>query len=97
MNCIEIIQLRASGVTEADQASAMVREIHQQPWHPCRYDREHPDSWKILRNSVCETDLCLHLHWKSEEHFLKPSTFGLRLARALEEYGIINHSIWQET
>ncbi|MEA1966953.1 MAG: hypothetical protein U9N77_01850 [Thermodesulfobacteriota bacterium] len=96
MNFIEIIQLRASGIAEAEQANAMVKTMDMEYKYKSQHDKEQPDSCKILKNAVFETDISLHIHWKKEKLSFKPSIFGLCIATALEQYGIINHSIWQE-
>ena len=51
---------------------------------------------KTYRHAALETDLSLHLHWESENPEQNGSTLGLRLAQALKEFGLIDHSIWIE-
>ena len=51
---------------------------------------------KTYRHAALETDFSLHLHWDSENPKQNGSTLGLRLAQALKEFGLIDHSIWIE-
>jgi len=51
---------------------------------------------KIYRHAVLDSDLSVHLHWKSEGPPQDKSTLGLRLAQALQEFGLIDHSLWIE-
>ena len=51
---------------------------------------------KTYRHAALETDLSVHLHWESEQPEQNGSTLGLRLAQALKEFGLIDHSIWIE-
>ena len=53
---------------------------------------------KIYYHSVVETDLSIHLHWKSEpgsQHHKSP--LGLKFSYALRSLGLLNHSVWVET
>ena len=97
MNCIEIIQLRAPGVAEANQAKTMINRMHTSRSRQCVYDSDIPRAWKIFKSPLYQTDISLHLYWEKESCPSKPSIFGLRIAKALEYYGLISHSIWQET
>lgn len=51
---------------------------------------------KTYRNAALETDLSLHLCWKSDQPEQNGSPLGLHLARALKEFGLIDHSVWIE-
>jgi hypothetical protein len=51
---------------------------------------------RIYRHAAWETDWSLHLHWESERPDKNGSALGLRLSQALEEFGLIDHSIWIE-
>jgi hypothetical protein len=51
---------------------------------------------KTYRHAALETDLSVHLHWESDRPDQNGSTLGLRLARALKEFGLIDHSVWIE-
>jgi hypothetical protein len=51
---------------------------------------------KTYRHAALETDLSVHLHWDSEPPEPNGSALGLRLAQALKEFGLIDHSVWVE-
>jgi hypothetical protein len=51
---------------------------------------------KTYRHAALETDLSVHLHWKSERPEENGSALGLRLAQALKEFGLVDHSVWME-
>jgi hypothetical protein len=51
---------------------------------------------KTFRHAVLETDWSVHLLWESERPEQNGSSLGLRLAQALKEFGLIDHSIWVE-
>ncbi len=51
---------------------------------------------KTYRHTVLETDLSVHLHWDSEMPEPNGSALGLRLAQALKEFGLVDHSVWIE-
>ena len=52
---------------------------------------------KVYRHSVVETDLSIHIHWKSEPGSQDKSLLGLRFSSALNPLGLLNHSVWVET
>ena len=52
---------------------------------------------KIYRHSVIETDLSIHIYWKSEPGSQDKSPLGLRISSALGPLGLLNHSVWVET
>lgn len=49
---------------------------------------------KTFRHAALETDLSVHLHWNSEMPAPDGSVLGLRLAQALKEFGLVDHSVW---
>ena len=50
----------------------------------------------MYRHALWETDWSLHLHWESQKPENNGSALGLRLSQALEEFGLVDHSIWLE-
>jgi hypothetical protein len=52
---------------------------------------------KIYHHSVVETDLSIHIYWKSEPGSQNKSPLGLRFFSALKPLGLLNHSAWVET
>ena len=51
---------------------------------------------KTYHHAALETDLSVHLLWESEQPEQNGSSLGLRLAQALKEFGLVDHSIWVE-
>jgi len=51
---------------------------------------------KIYRHAALESDLSVLLHWESARPEQNGSSLGLRLAQALKEFGLVDHSIWIE-
>ncbi len=52
---------------------------------------------RIYYHPVVETDLSIHISWKSESGRQDRSPLGLRFADALKNLGLLNHSVWVET
>ena len=52
---------------------------------------------KVYHHSVVETDLSIHIYWKSEPGSQDKSPLGLRFSSALKPLGLLNHSVWVET
>jgi hypothetical protein len=51
---------------------------------------------KTYHHAALGTDWSVHLHWESGRPEKNGSALGLRLAQALKEFGLIDHSIWIE-
>jgi hypothetical protein len=49
---------------------------------------------KVFHHSVVETDLSIHMYWKSEPGSQDKSPLGLRISSALGPLGLLNHSVW---
>jgi hypothetical protein len=52
---------------------------------------------RIYHHSVVETDLSIHIYWRSEPGSQNKSPLGLKLSYALRNLGLLNHSVWVET
>jgi hypothetical protein len=52
---------------------------------------------RVYHHSVVETDLSIHIYWKSEPGSPNKSPLGLRFSSALRNLGLLNHSVWVET
>ena len=48
------------------------------------------------RHAALENDLSVHLHWEPEQPTQNGSALGLRLAQALKEFGLVDHTVWIE-
>ena len=52
---------------------------------------------KIYQHSAVETDLSIHICWKSKQGSQSKSSLGLRFSSALKPLGLLNYSVWVET
>jgi len=52
---------------------------------------------RVYHHSVVETDLSIHIYWKSEPGKEDKSPIGLRFSSALRSLGLLNYSIWVQT
>lgn len=48
----------------------------------------------LYRNAFVETDLAIHIQWKSDGAEPSKSDPGIELAAALERFGRIHHTVW---
>ncbi len=51
---------------------------------------------KTYRHAALETDFSVHFQWESDRAEQNGSALGLRLAQALKEFGLVDHSVWIE-
>ncbi len=90
MKWIEIITLRSPRKIHDSIVSDLLN-------HTSRNDGNNSLlSMDTYRNAWINTDMSVHLHWKSTSTEQLGSATGLRLARALKEYGLVSHSVWVE-
>jgi hypothetical protein len=88
MKWIEIIRLR-SAENASEQLKAFLTTIGKNG-QPGLLEA------RIYRHLLWETDWSLHLRWESDGPEKNGSVLGLRLSQALEEFGLVDHSIWLE-
>ena len=88
MKWIEIIKLRIAGRTP-ERMKAFLSAISKNGQSGLR-------EIKIYRHAEWETDWTVNLYWQSEQPEKNGSALGLRLSQALEEFGLIDHSVWIE-
>jgi hypothetical protein len=89
MKWLEIIKLRSAG-----NHTVLLEELFQRI---ANSDKNMGlVEMKIYRHAALESDLSVHLHWKSEKPEKNGSGLGIRLVQAFKEFGLINHSIWIE-
>jgi len=91
MKWIEIITLRSLSKTNTQLVNELLNEEGKSA------TAEHPVEIRIYHHSVVETDLSIHIHWKSEPGSQNKSPLGLRVSSALKDLGLLNHSVWVET
>ena len=51
---------------------------------------------RICRHAVGSTDLAIHLHLSASVQDPHLTELGVRLAEALREHGMIEHTVWLE-
>ena len=54
------------------------------------------DKISIYKRAHVETDMCIHLHHDTMSVAKNGSPLGLRIASALREFGMVNHTVWGE-
>ena len=95
MKWVEIITLRSLENIDRQFAHELLKELNESgaPNDTLKNLIE----IKLYHHSVVETDLSIHIYWKSEKESLRKSPLGLRLSSALKPLGLLNHSVWVET
>jgi hypothetical protein len=88
MKWLEVIRLRSAG-----KGSALLDELLMSM---TQTGQSGLVEIKTYRHAALNTDLSLHLYWKSDRPEQNGSALGLRLAQALKEFGLVDHSIWAE-
>ena len=88
MRWVEVIKLRSAGIGPG------LREELLLP--TAKPGQNGPVEMKAYRHAALDTDWSVHLHWESERPEQNGSAFGIRLAQAMKEYGLVDHSVWIE-
>jgi len=88
MKWLEIIKLRSAGINPGllEELSLSFDKVSQ--WGLLEM--------KTYHHASLGTDLSVHLIWESERPERNGSSLGLRIAQALKEFGLTDHSIWVE-
>lgn len=90
MKWIELIQLRSAGSKREILESELQRLIDE-------VDRKRKTKIIMAYSRVSiDTDFSIHIIHDSKKVENSGSRLGLRLAAALKEFGLVNHSIWME-
>lgn len=87
MSTLEIIHLRSSSEPIEDLAEL----IRESLWEDGRKD----GVFTIYRRRGLATDLAVHIP-HAEDRAEVPSSFGLQLVSSLAEFGLVEHSVWEE-
>ncbi len=90
MKWIELIQLRSAGSNREILESKLQRLADE-----VVSKRKRQVIMAFSRVSI-DTDFSIHIFHDSKKVENGGSRLGLRLAAALKEFGLINHSIWME-
>jgi hypothetical protein len=91
MNWVEIITLRSPTRINTQLVDELVKQVDKSD------TPKHLVEIRIYHHSVVETDLSIHIHWKSELGSQHKSSLGLKFSYALRNLGLLNHSVWVET
>jgi len=95
MKWVEIITLRSPRKINKQFLDELLKEVGASD-SPTDTPK-HLIEIKIYHHSVVETDLSIHIYWKSEPGNQNKSPLGLRFSSALRNLGLLNHSVWVET
>jgi len=85
---LEIIKLRCAG-----KGSALLNELLMSATQTRQSGLV---DMKTYRHAALDTDLSVHLYWKSDRTEQNGSILGIRLAHSLKEFGLVDHSVWIE-
>ncbi len=94
MKWVEIITLRSPTSINKQFVDELLKEVGESA-SPTDTPK-HLVEIKIYHHSVVETDLSIHIFWKSEPGSQNKSPLGLRFSSALRNLGLLNHSVWVE-
>lgn len=87
MNRLEIIHLRSSGRSLEPLGERIRESIRQEGGDGAVVT--------LYRRRGLETDLAVHVRPDGEPQ-KGPSNLGFRLAAALRNYGLVEHTLWEE-
>jgi hypothetical protein len=87
MRRLEIIHLRWTGPRPADLFAAIRETVA---------GLGGPDRVEVLRHEGVPTDVAIHLRHEDDTPDPDLTELGMRLAAALREVGMVEHSIWLE-
>lgn len=86
MNWLEVIKLRSAGIGSPSLDELLMSMVQSAQSKLAEI--------KIYRHAFLDTDLSVHLYWNSERPEQNGSAPGLRLAQALKDFGLVDHSVW---
>ena len=95
MKWVEIITLRSSGKINRQLVDELVKGVRESGLPTGT--QKHLVGIRIYHHSVVETDLSIHIYWKSEPAGHDKSPLGLRFSSALRNLGLLTHSVWVQT
>lgn len=90
MAWLEIIEIRAVGRNRElldSRLQDLIVEVKR---------NTHLQILKVYINVLLETDFSIHLFHDSHKVDTRGSSLGTRLAQALIEFGLVNHTVWVE-
>ena len=84
MKWVEIITLRSPANIDTQFVYELLKEAGNSD------SPKHLVEIRIYHHSVVETDLSIHIYWKSDPGRQNKSPLGLRLSDALKNLGLLN-------
>ena len=85
MSILEIIHLRSS----VEPVDSLIDRIKESIWA----DGNGTDVATLYRRHGVETDVAVHIRHHEES---SSSTLAVHLAHALKEFGLVEHSVWEQ-
>ena len=95
MKWVEIITLRFPGAINSEVVDELLKGVGESDSPTDTPGRL--VEIKTYHHSVVETDLSIHIYWKSKKESLCKSPLGLKFSSALRHLGLLNYSVWVET
>jgi hypothetical protein len=89
VSTLEIVHLRAS-IETAGSLSDLIEESLRGEGHTGL-------AITLYRRHGLATDVAVHIHRSEPPGTARGSDLAKRLAHALKEYGLVEHSVWEET
>jgi len=90
MTRLEIIEIRTTGKNHD------ALEAYLASWQAEVMAVENAPLVKIYRHAVLDTDFSIHLLYDVESREFDVRVLSERLASALKEFGLVNHTVWEE-
>ena len=90
MKWLEIIELRSAGSNRKmleSQLQNFINEVNREAKQ---------QAIKVYSRVIVDTDFSIHLYHNTDKIEKNGSPLGVRLASALKEFGLVNHSVWIE-
>lgn len=88
MRTLEIVHLRSSG----ESLETLIDLIKESIWA----DGNGSEVATIYRRSGLATDIAIHIRRDRSSSGNGPIALACRLTAALREYGIVEHTVWEE-
>ena len=95
MKLVEIISLRCASSVDTRLVDELLKEVRKSDSLT-----DKPNDLmgiRVYHHSVVETDLSIHIYWRSKPGIRDKSPLALRFSSALRNLGLLNHSVWVET
>ncbi len=87
MKRLEIIQLRMAG----NVPSGLINDIRRSI-----FTGGEMGTVRLYFHATIPTDLSVHIYLESNANSMRKCNLGVRLAAALGEYGMVQHTMWIE-